>query len=66
MAIVTTQTALLTCDRDGVTATSVSPEPTLPPGWLALSSLDPAVPAVLLCPQCAGLFDGFMKRAPQS
>jgi hypothetical protein len=55
MAITTTITTQLTCDRDGATASTTSPAPTLPEGWLAVVVTDgPTMGASLhYCPACA-------------
>lgn len=60
MTVSSVTTTNLVCDRSGSTATTVSPDPMLPPGWRYLTSPEPATAPLLLCPECTALFDAFL------
>jgi hypothetical protein len=55
MAMTSTITTTITCDRDGQQATTTTPEATVPEGWLAVVIADgPAMGTTMhYCPDCA-------------
>jgi hypothetical protein len=63
MSITTTITTNLTCDRDGVTASTTTPAPTMPEGWLAVVVADGPTMGTTMhyCPACATAVRGAMQ-----